>query len=140
MERERWSRNLSKRPISRATWGITSDHKEVNSLEGDVRSMDPDNEPRKEGGQAKNMKKSPSVVEVTVNDEHQSDVPSNGDRDKLIKGRSPVGGSRLPVGVHNQITDQSDEDYNSKGGVSLTRDNKHTNSNRKIKPMYAINN
>jgi hypothetical protein len=122
-----------------ASSGITSDHREVNSLEGDARSMDPDHEPRKEG--AKNVKKSPSVVEIAVVDEHQSDVPSNGERDKLIKGRSPVGGSRLPVGLHSQVTDQSDnDDYNARSNVGLTRDNKHTNSNRKIKPMYTINN
>ena len=102
--------------------------------------MDPDHEPRKEGGPAKNMKQSPSVVEITNVDGHQSDVPSNGEREKLRKGRSPVGGSRLPGGQQNQNTDHSDDDYNSRSGVGLTRDNKHTNSNRKIKPMYGINN
>jgi hypothetical protein len=116
-----------------ASSGITSDHRDANSLEGDARSMDPDQEPKKEGGIVKNVKKSPSAIEINVVDEHQSDV----ERDKLIKGRSPVGGNRLP---HNQNTDQSDEDYSSRTGVGLTRDNKHTNSNRKIKPMYAINN
>jgi len=60
--------------------------------------MDPDHEPRKEGGPGKNMKQSPSVVEIIGVDGHQSDVPSNGERDKILKGRSPVGGSRLPLG------------------------------------------
>tara|TARA_B110001450_G_C17647544_1_gene491859 strand:- start:51 stop:353 length:303 start_codon:yes stop_codon:yes gene_type:complete len=41
------------------------------------------------------------------------------------------------------VTDNSDDDYNSRGGMgqgSLTRDNKHTRSARKIKPMYALGN
>lgn len=86
-----------------ASSGGPSDHRnDVNSLEGDNRSLDPDHEPRKEGNPSKNMKQSPSVIEINgVVDGHQSDVPSvGGDGDKsLIKNRSP--GSRIP----NQMTD-----------------------------------
>lgn len=74
-----------------ASSGGPSDHRDINSLEGDARSFDPDHEPRKEGGPVKNMKQSPSVVEING---VESDVPSIGDGDRLIKGRSPVGGSR----------------------------------------------
>jgi hypothetical protein len=75
-------------------------------------------------------------------DGHQSDVPSmGGDGEKsIIKGRSPGGANRIH-GINNAPTDHSDDDYNSRSNVgSLTRDNKHTRSNRKIKPMYAISN
>jgi hypothetical protein len=123
-----------------ASSGGPSDHRQdANSLEGDARSLDPDHEPRKEGGPTKNIKQSPSVVEINgVADGHQSDAPSIGDREK---GRSPIGGNRLQGGLHSQVTDQSDnDDYNSRSGVGLTRENKHTRSNRKIKPMYAMNN
>jgi hypothetical protein len=53
-----------------ASSGGPSDHRDINSLEGDVRSLDPDQEPRKEGGPSKNMKQSPSVVEITGVDGH----------------------------------------------------------------------
>jgi hypothetical protein len=79
-----------------ASSGGPSDHRDINSLEEDMRSLDPDQEPRKEGGPGKNMKQSPSVVEITGAGGHQSD---NDERDKLLKGRSPVGGTRLPVGL-----------------------------------------
>ena len=61
-------------------------------------------------------------------------MPSIGDRGD--KGRSPNPGNRLI----NQQTENSDDDYNSRSGVGLTRDNKHTRSNRKIKPMYGLGN
>jgi len=64
-----------------------------NSLEGDARSHDPDHEPRKEGGPSKNMKQSPSVIEISQVDGHQSDVPSIGERGD--KGRSPNAGTRI---------------------------------------------
>ena len=48
-----------------ASSGGPSDHRQdVNSLEGDNRSLDPDHEPRKEGNPTKNMKQSPSVIEI----------------------------------------------------------------------------
>lgn len=113
-----------------ASSGGPSDQRiDANSLEGDARSLDPDHEPRKE---PKSMKQSPSVIEISQVDGHQSDVPSMGER--VEKGRSPVGG------IRNGGTDHSDDDYNSRGGGGLTRDSKHTRSNRKIKPMYALNN
>ena len=111
-----------------ASSGGPSDHRDANSLEGDARSLDPDHEPRKEGGPSKAMKQSPSVVDIN-GEGHQSDGEN--------KGRSPQGGSSLPRGLQN--TDHSDDDYNSRSGVGLRRDDKHTRSNRKIKPMYALN-
>lgn len=113
---------------------------EFNSVEGD-RSLDPDHEPRKEGT-VKNMKHSPSVVEIGGMDAGlQSDGNSLvGDERSFRKGsqsKSPVQGARIH-GLHGHIT-ESDDDYASRGGNSLTRDNKHTRSNRKIKPMYNHN-
>tara|TARA_B110000914_G_C15146112_1_gene301712 strand:- start:242 stop:463 length:222 start_codon:yes stop_codon:yes gene_type:complete len=35
--------------------------------------------------------------------------------------------------MHNQVTDHSDDDYSVRG---LNRENKHTRSQKKIKPMY----
>jgi hypothetical protein len=54
-----------------ASSGGPSDQRmDANSLEGDARSLDPDAEPRKEGGPSKNMKQSPSVVEISNVDGH----------------------------------------------------------------------
>lgn len=76
-----------------ASSGGPSDQRmDANSLEGDARSLDPDHEPRKEGGPAKNIKQSPSVIEINGVEGHQSDVHSNGERGE--KGRSPIGGNR----------------------------------------------
>jgi len=74
--------------------GPSDNRNDANSLEGDARSLDPDHEPRKEGGPAKNIKQSPSVIEISqVVDGQQSDAPSiNGDKEK---GRSPKGSNRL---------------------------------------------
>ena len=117
---------------------------EVNSIEGD-RSLDPDHEPRKEGSvvQMKQMKPSPSVVEIGGDGGLQSDPSNAGDNDKSMRkgsqGRSPA--SRLPgrPAHPHQFTDQSDDDL---GGQhrGLNRDNKHTRSTRKIKPMYPVPN
>lgn len=105
---------------------------EFNSVEGE-RSLDPDHEPRKEGT-VKNMKHSPSVVEIGGMDAGlQSDVNSLGGEDrgslkKRSQSKSPIPSNRIA----GHIT-ESDDDYASRGGASLTRDNKQTRSNRKIK-------
>lgn len=78
------------------------------------------------------MKQSPSVIEINQVDGHQSDASVNRE-----KGRSPNPGLRS---INNPHTENSDDDYNSRQGVGLTRDSKHTRSNRKIKPMYGIGN
>ena len=41
---------------------------DANSFEGDVRSLDPDHERKTEGGPMKNIKNSPSVVEINAID------------------------------------------------------------------------
>ncbi len=72
---------------------------EINSIEGE-RSLDPDHEPRKEGTSVavKQIKPSPSVVEIGGNDGMQSDPSNAGDGDKSFRkgsqGRSPP--ARLP--------------------------------------------
>ena len=72
----------------------------------------------------------------------QSDPSNAGDGEKSFRNpqsRSPAG--RLHANrqaAHlSSITDQSDEDPAHR---SLNRDNKHTRSSRKIKPMYPIPN
>lgn len=81
----------------------------------------------------KNMKHSPSVVEIGGMD--ASDANSLGGDERSLRknsqSKSPIGGQR----VQGHIT-ESDDDYNSRGGGSLNRDNKQTRSNRKIKLMY----
>lgn len=59
---------------------------EINSIEGE-RSLDPDHEPRKEGTSVavKQIKPSPSVVEIGGNDGMQSDPSNAGDGDKSFR-------------------------------------------------------
>lgn len=72
----------------------------------------------------------------------QSDPSNAGDNDRSMRkgsqGRSPP--SRLPgrPAHPHQYTDQSDDDLGH--NRSLNRDNKHTRSTRKIKPMYPVPN
>ena len=98
----------------------------MNSIEGD-RSLDPDHEPRKEGG-PKPMKQSPSVVEIGgANDGGMQSGPSD-DEKPFRKGNH----SRSPQrGVQQDMDEYV-------GSRSLNRDNKGTRSNRKIKPMYPM--
>ena len=83
------------------------------------------------------MKQSPSVIEIGgLND--QSDGQSFGGDDRSFRrgsqGRSPANVGRIGIGpIHNQVTDHSDDDYSVRG---LNRENKHTRSQKKIKPMY----
>jgi hypothetical protein len=81
-----------------------SDHRvELNSLEGDNKSLDPDHEPRKEGTAVKQLKQSPSVIEIGADGGH-SDAPSLGGLDdrSMKKGstRSPAG-PRLQMGMNS---------------------------------------
>ena len=72
---------------------------EVNSIEGE-RSLDPDHESRKDANlvPVKQIKPSPSVVEIGGNDGMQSDPSNAGDGDKSLRkasqGRGPP--TRLP--------------------------------------------
>lgn len=119
---------------------------EINSIEGE-KSLDPDHEPRKEGSAIKQVKQSPSVIEIGgLNDGGMKSDPSNaGDKDNSFRkgsqSRSP--NQRIPgrPAHPNFGTDQSDDDLGYSGnGRSLNRENKHTRSTRKIKPMYPIPN
>ena len=79
-----------------------SDHRvELNSLEGDNKSLDPDHEPRKEGTAIKQLKQSPSVIEIGADGGH-SDAPSLGGHESKKQGssRSPVG-PRINLGLNS---------------------------------------
>ena len=78
------------------------------------------------------MKPSPSVIEVGLNNDMFSEGASlGGDGERSQKRGS---NSRNPPNRHISLPSNDEEDY----GRSLNRDNKHTRSNRKIKPMYGI--
>ena len=109
-----------------------SDHNELASI--DNRSLDPDHEPRKEG--MMKMKHSPSIAEINMpNIGEMSDGTSLGaGNEKSFKRGSQ---SRSPNRVMSHITDNEEE--SNANYRSLNSDNKHTRSNRKMKPIQYGN-
>ena len=81
-----------------------SDHNELASI--DNRSLDPDHEPRKEGGMMK-MKHSPSIAEINMpNIGEMSDGASLAGNEKQFKRGSQ---SRSPNRVMSHITDNEED-------------------------------
>ena len=111
-----------------------SDHNELASI--DNRSLDPDHEPRKEG--MMKMKHSPSIAEINMpNIGEMSDGTSLGGGVNNEKGFKRGSQSRSPNRVMSHITDNEEE--SNANYRSLNSDNKHTRSNRKMKPIQYGN-